>query len=58
MDEASKLDEDLKAVNEVIKKNGYATESEERVKKTEVTDNTGEDTDEDENENIHIIPGH
>lgn len=45
MDEASKLDEDLKAVNEVIKKNGYATESEERVKKTEVTDNTGEDTD-------------
>jgi hypothetical protein len=50
MDEASKLDEDLKAVNEVIKKNGYATESEERVKKTEVTDNTGEDTDEDEND--------
>ena len=23
-----------------------------------MTDNTGEDTDEDENENIHIIPGH
>ena len=64
MDEASKLDEDLKAVNEVIKKNDYATESEERVEKTAVTDNTGEDTDtdededEDENENIYIIPGH
>lgn len=58
MDEAAKLDEDLKAVNEVIKKNDYATWSEERVEKTAVTDNTGEDTDEDENENIYIIPGH
>lgn len=55
MDEASKLDEDLKAVDEVIKKNDYATESEDRVEKPAAGTDL-EDTD--ENKNIHIIPRH
>ena len=58
MDEASKLDEEHKDNNEIIKKKEYDTKTKENIKKTAVTDNTGEDTDEDENENIHIIPGH
>lgn len=56
--ELDEHDVDRKVAEKLIENNYYATESEERVEKTAVTDNTGEDTDENENENIHIIPGH